>query len=315
MHGLPPSKTITPQRPAALKYVQPHPSGGIRKAVREVTPMLTRSKEPFFSPAAIRALRVAVLLSAGMAVSRAASAQHGFGHVSPSARLASGHTVGSRPVVMRFPVTPPAQPIEIQRGASAISTQTTQSTSPLSPPSAEELAGLQANLNQILNPVPGLGFDYSNLAAINHDLGVRALIDPITQQEVALSERLLQLTPTAPISSSFFAAEPVVMLEQQPPQVIIVQQPLPLAEQATAEARPAAVPAEVQPPPLPDAGQFVLVLRDGTQIQAVAFTRQNDRIVYITTDGRRRSVAIGDLDTAATRRLNDERGTPLPLSF
>ncbi|MGH9732836.1 MAG: hypothetical protein ACRD4A_14160, partial [Candidatus Acidiferrales bacterium] len=178
----------------------------------------------------------------------------------------------------------------------------------------EELGGLQTTLGQILNPVPGLGFDYSNLAALNHDLGVRAIIDPITQQELALSERLLQLTPTAPISSLFFASEPVVMLEQQPPQVIIVQQPQPPAEEAIAEAPPSAAPA-VEQPRLPDVGQFVLVLHDGTQIQAVAFTRQSDRIVYITTDGRRRSIAIGDLDTGATRRLNDERGTPLQLSF
>lgn len=279
--------------------------------------MITRSKEPFFSPAAIRAARVVVLLLAGMAVSGAASAQHGFGRGSPATHAASGHTVGARPIVMRFPVTPVAQRIVIQPGARAISTETTQSSSPFHSASAEELAGLQANLSELLNPVPGLGFDYSNLAAINHDLGVRALIDPITQQELALSERLLQLTPTAPISSWFFAAEPAVMLEQQPPQVIIVQQPQPQppAEQATAEAPPSAVPAEVEQPPLPDVGQFVLVLRDGTQLQAVAFTRQNDRIVYITTDGRRRSVAIGDLDTAATRDRNDERGTPLQLSF
>lgn len=276
--------------------------------------MIIRSKESFFNPAAIRAARVVFLLIAGMGVSGAASAQHGFGPVSPATHAASAHTVGARPMVMRFPVTPAAQRIVIERGARAISTETTQSSSPFHSASALELAGLQANLSELLNPVPGLGFDYSNLAAINHDLGVRALIDPITEQELALSERLLQLTPRAPISSSFFAAEPVVMLEQQPPQVIIVQQPQP-AEQATAEAPPSAVPAEVEQPPLPDVGQFVLVLRDGTQIQAVAFTRQNDRIVYITTDGRRRSVAIGDLDTAATRRLNDERGTPLQLSF
>ncbi|MFI5126651.1 MAG: hypothetical protein ACHQJX_07470 [Candidatus Acidiferrales bacterium] len=175
--------------------------------------------------------------------------------------------------------------------------------------------GLQTDLGQLLNPVPGLGFDYSHLAAINHDLGIRAIIDPITQQELALSERLLQLTPRTPISSSFFASEPVVMLEQQPPQVIIVQQPQPAAEQATDGASPSAEPTEMEQPPLPDVGQFVLVLHDGTQIQAVAFTRQNDRIVYITADGRRKSIAIGDLDTAATRRLNDERGTPLQLSF
>ena len=279
--------------------------------------MITPSKGPFISPA-IRTTRVAILAIVGLAISSAAWAQRGFGHVSisaPSAHVATEHSVGAPPVVMRLPATPVAPRIVIQRGASATSTQTIQSSSLFNSTSTEELVGLQANLGQILNPVPGLGFDYSNLAALNHDLGVRAIIDPITQQELALSERLLQLTPTAPISSSFFASEPVVMLEQQPPQVIIVQQPQPPVEQATAEAPPSAVPTAVEQPPLPDAGQFVLVLHDGTQIQAVAFTRQSNRIVYITTDGRRRSIAIGDLDTAATRRLNDERGTPLRLSF
>lgn len=279
--------------------------------------MITLWKEPFISPA-IRTTRVAILAIVGFAISGAAWAQRGFGHVSlsaPSAHVATGHSVGAPPVVMRLPATPVAPHIVIQRGASATSTQTIQSSSLFNSTSAEELVGLQANLGQILNPVPGLGFDYSNLAALNHDLAVRAVIDPITQQELALSERLLQLTPTAPISSAFFASEPVVMLEQQPPQVIIVQQPQPPAEQATAEATSSAVPTAVEQPPLPDVGQFVLVLHDGTQIQAVAFTRQSNRIVYITTDGRRRSIAIGDLDTAATRRLNDERGTPLRLSF
>ena len=267
---------------------------------------------------AIRSTKVALLAFIGLAISSAASAQSGFRHVSlsaPSAHVATGHTVVAPPVVMRLPVTPVARRIVIPQGTSATSTQTIQFSSPFNSASTEELVGLQTDLGQLLNPVPGLGFDYSHLAAINHDLGIRAIIDPITQQELALSERLLQLTPTAPISSAFFASEPVVMLEQQPPQVIIVQQPPP-AEQATAEGSLSAVePVAVEQPPLQDVGQFVLVLHDGTQIQAVAFTRQNDRIVYITTDGRRKSIAIGDLDTATTRRLNEERGTPLQLSF
>lgn len=277
--------------------------------------MITPRKEPFISPA-IRITRVAFVVIAGLAISSAAWAQRGFGRVSvsaPSAHVAAGRAMGAPRVIIRSPVTPVAPRIVVQRGASATPTQTMQSSSLFNSANTEELAGLQTNLGQLLNPVPGLGFDYSNLAALNHDLGVRAIIDPITQQELALSERLLQLTPTAPISSSFFASEPVVMLEQQPPQVIIVQQPP--AEQATAEAPPSAAPAAVEQPPLPDVGQFVLVLHDGTQIQAVAFTRQSERIVYITADGRRKSIAIGDLDTAATRRLNDERGTPLQLSF
>lgn len=281
--------------------------------------MITPWKEPFIS-LAIRTTRVALLAIVGLAISSAAPAQRGFGHVSlsaPSAHVATGHNVGAPPVVMRLPVTPVTRHIVIPQSTSATSTQTIQSNSLFNSAGTEELVGSQTSLGQLLNPVPGLGFDYPNLAAINHDLGIRAIIDPITQQELALNERLLQLTPAAPISSSFFASEPVVMVEQQPPQVVIVQQPQPPVEQqATSEGSPAtAVPTVVEQPPLPDVGQFVLVLHDGTQIQAVAFTRQSDRIVYITTDGRRQSIAIDDLDTEATRRLNDERGTPLQLSF
>jgi len=279
--------------------------------------MITPSKGPF-TRSAVRSTRVALLTIAALAISSSAWAQRGFGHVSlsaPPARVAAGRATSAAPTVMRSAATPVAPRIAIPRGASATSARTIRSSSLFHSASPEELASLQTNLSQLLNPVPGLGFDYSNLAALNHDLGVRAIIDPITQQELALSERLLELTPRTPISSSFFASEPVVMLEQQPPQVIIVQQPQPPAEQSTAEAPPSAEPAAVEQPPLPDVGQFVLALHDGTQIQAVAFTRQNDRIVYITTDGRRKSIAIGDLDTAATRRLNDERGTPLQLSF
>src|SRR5713101_7824426 len=36
-------------------------------------------------------------------------------------------------------------------------------------------------------PVPGLGFDFAHLAAINSGVGVRALIDPVTQHELALA--------------------------------------------------------------------------------------------------------------------------------
>src|SRR5579864_8032513 len=269
--------------------------------------MITPSKGPF-TRSAVRSTRVALLTIAALAISSSAWAQRGFGHVSlsaPPARVAAGRATSAAPTVMRSAATPVAPRIAIPRGASATSARTIRSSSLFHSASPEELASLQTNLSQLLNPVPGLGFDYSNLAALNHDLGVRAIIDPITQQELALSERLLELTPRTPISSSFFASEPVVMLEQ----------PQPPAEQSTAEAPPSAEPAAVEQPPLPDVGQFVLALHDGTQIQAVAFTRQNDRIVYITTDGRRKSIAIGDLDTAATRRLNDERGTPLQLSF
>ena len=62
---------------------------------------------------------------------------------------------------------------------------------------------------------------------------------------------------------------------------------------------------------LPDEGQFTLVLTDGRWIEAVAFTRSNDTIVYITTAGSRYTMAANELDSDSTLRVNQERGTPL----
>jgi hypothetical protein len=80
-----------------------------------------------------------------------------------------------------------------------------------------------------------------------------------------------------------------------------------------APAQQAALGQQAEAPALPDVGQFTLVLQGGRQIQAIAFTRTNDRIIYITSDGNRRTLALSDLDTDATLRINEERGTPLQL--
>jgi hypothetical protein len=63
--------------------------------------------------------------------------------------------------------------------------------------------------------------------------------------------------------------------------------------------------------PLPDEGEFTLVLTDGRWIQAVAFTHTNDSIVYITAAGSRYTIAANELDSDSTLRVNQERGTPL----
>ena len=67
-----------------------------------------------------------------------------------------------------------------------------------------------------------------------------------------------------------------------------------------------AQPATEEQTPLPDVGQFTLVLQNGARVEAVAFTRMKDRIVYITADGSRRTLAAADLDSAATVRVNEE---------
>ena len=74
---------------------------------------------------------------------------------------------------------------------------------------------------------------------------------------------------------------------------------------------PMSAPAPQEAAPLPDVGSFTLVMRDGTQVDALAFTHAQDKIVYITPDGGRRTVALKDIDSDSTERVNEERGTPL----
>jgi hypothetical protein len=94
-------------------------------------------------------------------------------------------------------------------------------------------------------------------------------------------------------------------------------------EQVAAEQSPEQLPevAEAQPftpesegsAPLPDEGEFTLVLHNGTQIEAVAFTHVKDKIVYITPQGGRRTIAVAEIDSNATERVNQDRGTPIQL--
>lgn len=76
---------------------------------------------------------------------------------------------------------------------------------------------------------------------------------------------------------------------------------------------PMPAPEQQQTAPLPDVGSFTLVMRDGTQVDALAFTHAQDKIIYITPDGGRRTVAASDIDSDSTARVNEERGTPLQL--
>jgi hypothetical protein len=106
---------------------------------------------------------------------------------------------------------------------------------------------------------------------------------------------------------------------QQQPQYIFVQQvpdPHGRGKQSAADQSPDdAQPATTAGPtvPLPDVGSFTLVTRQGNMLDAVAFTRSSDRLVYITPDGGRRTLAFRDLDVNETQRLNAERGTPITI--
>ncbi len=196
---------------------------------------------------------------------------------------------------------------------------------------------------QLLDPLAslGFGFDFAHAVAIR-DAELKAFIDPATQQRLALAERRFSKSPH-PTNGFFFLdgggahvlpvdagngvnpdadtqaaqdqnqdqgrngqgapAEREQSGSQQGSQqgyerpIIILQQPAESKEQSD----------------LPDEGEFTLILRSGQEIEAVAFTRVGDRIVYITTGGGRRTVAVREVDVDATVRLNQERGTPLQI--
>jgi hypothetical protein len=184
--------------------------------------------------------------------------------------------------------------------------------------------GSSVSLQELLNPIPPPGFNYQFLSVMNQDLGIKAVIDPATEWKLAVAQRVLRgrqrfggsgfylldggAAYAVPDESASVDSAPPQQSDQpaQQPQVIVVQATPPA--QQTAEQ-----PSLEDSAPLPDVGQFTLVLRNGTQLQAVAFTRMNDRIVYITAEGSRRSIAVADLNSDATVSVNEERGTPLQL--
>ncbi|MFZ0738194.1 MAG: hypothetical protein WCA98_08885 [Candidatus Acidiferrales bacterium] len=169
------------------------------------------------------------------------------------------------------------------------------------------------NLNSSLS---GIGVDNGQIPLNGTELAEMALIDPATREELALAARFQRNLPfTGAYLLTDYGSAPVAYDEPQqdsqaPPQVIIIQQPAAGPGTRAAESAPAEESA-----PLTDAGEFTLVLKDGSQISAVAFTRQGDQLVYITREGNRRSVSYSQVDSTATTKLNDERGTALKLSL
>jgi hypothetical protein len=166
-------------------------------------------------------------------------------------------------------------------------------------------------------PVPGLGFDFPHLAAINQGAGVRALIDPITQHQLALALRIRALAPQfSPGFFSPFGGSPVIL---ESPSMAIPRAEAPVTEQVSVEQQPAHSEQVSQSPfarqddSVRDAGEFVLIQRDGRLLFAVGFTAEPGRVVYVTKEGLRRSIPLDQLDVDATQRMNEERGTSVQI--
>jgi hypothetical protein len=157
-------------------------------------------------------------------------------------------------------------------------------------------------------------FGLNNFGSWNPNWGIQAAIDPATQWRLYEAQKFARNVGFG--ASGFYLldgggyyvpAEPTETEQAPPPESAP-------AETETAEpTRAEPQPTVAESAPLEDVGQFVLVLRSGSQIEAVAFTRAKDRIIYVTANGFRHTLALTDLDPDATIRINEERGTPLAI--
>ena len=175
--------------------------------------------------------------------------------------------------------------------------------------------GSGETIQQLLDPVPPPGFDYAYLASIDQDLALKAFIDPQTEERLALAERLAGTTSAYGGAGYYLldggggyivptqTASNEQPQETQGPEVIVLQAAAQKAPQESAEAEP--------PQPVPDVGNFTLVLKNGKKITAMAFTQSDGQIVYITPDGDRHSIAASDVNDAATQQLNQDSGKEL----
>ena len=155
-------------------------------------------------------------------------------------------------------------------------------------------------------PVPGFGFDYVHLAAVNPGAFNTSVI------------RSSRLTTSFPIFIPSFSPPAQIIIVQQPP--IVIVQPPPVVEQSPewpprshSLQREEAREPERAPDPPRELEEIVLVRRDGTLLFAVAFSSAGGQLIYITREGLRRSLSLADLDLESTRRWNEERGTTLRL--
>jgi hypothetical protein len=157
------------------------------------------------------------------------------------------------------------------------------------------------------NGVPGLGFDYVNLAAVS-----RPMRAPNFERHPG---RAVQ--SVIPILSwglpGYAEQQPVVIVLQQPAPTFLVEPPSPA--EAVVPAAPAATASVSTAPavPLRELGQFILVRRDGQIVLAAGFSAVGGRLTYITSEGARRSFPLAELDTEVTRQMNDVNGTTLTL--
>jgi hypothetical protein len=166
--------------------------------------------------------------------------------------------------------------------------------------------------------VPGLGFDFPHLAAISAGLGN----NPSLPFHPGGRHGQASFTPILFWGYPYYSEdaggdqldEPAAQPAQaQQPQIIVIQQPAPQRQDADSASDAGNAPAPAAeaeaPAPNPDAGNFILVRRDGRILFAAVFSVVGTQLQYVTPEGIRRTLEMVDLDADATQQMNEARGT------
>lgn len=173
------------------------------------------------------------------------------------------------------------------------------------------------NRRQLSQDVPGLGFDYSHLAAVggsrgrgrgrfgDHDRDHDRRRDFVAYfpffgggyYEPLFPEEYDDTGTTAD-NQETEGVEPDYYPQGPPPRPEEYAQNYPPAPPAPVETAAPAKPAD----------EYVFVRRDGTLFFAVAYAWENGTLRYVTGEGLRRSVEGNALDLDATKQFNEQRG-------
>jgi hypothetical protein len=191
------------------------------------------------------------------------------------------------------------------------------------PPGVVRAGHVSPLVGTALNPnfspirgVPGFGFDFEHLAAIERPFrdrfghlrrGRGLFFAPLFFDALPLSYPYDSEYPYESGVPDYYTEA------AQQPQFVIPPPQLQPATPPSAETAPRTTTPQAPAPPPPELGQLILVRHDGQVLLAVAFTTNHGQLTYITREGTRRSFPISELDKDATRQMNDANGTSVSL--
>jgi hypothetical protein len=184
------------------------------------------------------------------------------------------------------------------------------------------ISGFDQDTNSVsFDGVPGLGFDYPHLAAITRGQRNNSPAHSGHNGRRGQDSFVPILFGGYPY---YFNDMGYDQTEQQPaqqsqpqPQIIVIQQPAPAQQAAESGVDAGNLSASVTPAPaplpIPDVGNFILVRQDGHILFASAFSVVGTQLQYVTPEGIRHTLAVSDLDIAATQQMNEARGTTVQI--